>query len=96
VRMLFSPSLFLFSNDAVTTPTEIVPYYRLKHSIWSLSDNKESSCLLGQNPVNHLKHTERIEMYTLKLPRRRVQSVLHDLNLNSPLRFNYYKPWFMA
>jgi hypothetical protein len=28
---------------AVTTPPEIIPYYRLNHSIWSLSDNKESS-----------------------------------------------------
>jgi hypothetical protein len=29
---------------AVTTPPEIIPYYRLNHSIWSLSDNKEASC----------------------------------------------------
>jgi hypothetical protein len=28
---------------AVTTPSEIIPYYRLNHSIWSLSDNKEAS-----------------------------------------------------
>jgi hypothetical protein len=27
----------------VTTPPEIISYYRLNHSIWSLSDNKESS-----------------------------------------------------
>jgi hypothetical protein len=27
----------------VTTPPEITPHYRLNHSIWSLSDNKESS-----------------------------------------------------
>jgi hypothetical protein len=27
----------------VTTPPEIIPYYRLNHSIWSLSDNKETS-----------------------------------------------------
>jgi hypothetical protein len=27
----------------VTTPPEIIPYYHLNHSIWSLSDNKESS-----------------------------------------------------
>jgi hypothetical protein len=27
----------------VTTPPEIIPYYRLNHSIWSLNDNKESS-----------------------------------------------------
>jgi hypothetical protein len=27
----------------VTTPLEIILYYRLNHSIWSLSDNKESS-----------------------------------------------------
>jgi hypothetical protein len=29
---------------AVTTPPEIILYYRLIHSIWSLSDNKEVSC----------------------------------------------------
>jgi hypothetical protein len=29
--------------DFVTTPPEIIPYYRLNHSIWSLSDNKEAS-----------------------------------------------------
>jgi hypothetical protein len=28
---------------SVTTPPEIFPYYRLNHSIWSLSDNKEVS-----------------------------------------------------
>jgi hypothetical protein len=28
---------------SVTTPPEIIPYYRLNHSIWSLSDNKEAS-----------------------------------------------------
>jgi hypothetical protein len=28
----------------VTTPPEIIPYYRLNHSLWSLSDNKEISC----------------------------------------------------
>jgi hypothetical protein len=27
----------------VTTPSEIIPYYHLNHSVWSLSDNKESS-----------------------------------------------------
>jgi hypothetical protein len=27
----------------VTTPSEIIPHYRLNHSLWSLSDNKESS-----------------------------------------------------
>jgi hypothetical protein len=27
----------------VTTPSEIIPYYHVNHSIWSLSDNKESS-----------------------------------------------------
>jgi hypothetical protein len=27
----------------VTTPPEIILYYRLNYSIWSLSDNKESS-----------------------------------------------------
>jgi hypothetical protein len=28
---------------SVTTPSEIISYYRLSHSICSLSDNKESS-----------------------------------------------------
>jgi hypothetical protein len=27
----------------VTTPSKIIPYYHLNHSIWSLSNNKESS-----------------------------------------------------
>jgi hypothetical protein len=31
------------SKTGVTTPSEIIPYYRLDRSIWSLSDNKESS-----------------------------------------------------
>jgi hypothetical protein len=35
-------SLYL-SSLYVTTPSEIILYYRLNHSIWSLSDNKESS-----------------------------------------------------
>jgi hypothetical protein len=30
-------------GDGVTTPPKIIPYYRPNHSIWSLSDNKESS-----------------------------------------------------
>jgi hypothetical protein len=37
----------IFANaftSIVTTPSERIPYYRLNHSIWSLSDNKESSC----------------------------------------------------
>jgi hypothetical protein len=29
--------------DDVTTPPEIIPYYRLNHSFWSLSNNKEVS-----------------------------------------------------
>jgi hypothetical protein len=27
----------------VTTPSEIIPYYRLNYCFWSLSDNKEAS-----------------------------------------------------
>jgi hypothetical protein len=44
-------------SNTVTTPSEIIPYYHLNHSIWSLSDNKESFCwvLPSQSPVNHLK-----------------------------------------
>jgi hypothetical protein len=30
-------------REIVTTPPEIILYYRLNHSIWSLSDNKEAS-----------------------------------------------------
>jgi hypothetical protein len=47
----------------VTTSSEIISYYRLNHCIWSLSDNKESSCWVfpGLRPVNHLKPTERVE-----------------------------------
>jgi hypothetical protein len=30
-------------TEPVTTPPEIIPYYRLNHSIWSLSNNKEGS-----------------------------------------------------
>jgi hypothetical protein len=43
-------------TKSVTTPLEIIPYYCLNHSIWSLSDNKEVSrwVLSGQRPVNHL------------------------------------------
>jgi hypothetical protein len=32
-----------FSSSFVTTPSEIIPYYCLNHSFWSLSDNKEST-----------------------------------------------------
>jgi hypothetical protein len=61
----------------VTTLTEIIPSYRLNHSIWSLSDNKESSrwVLPGLRPVNHLK-TQRGSNVCIKLPWRRVQSAL--------------------
>jgi hypothetical protein len=33
-----------FLEVVVTIPPEIILYYRLNHSIWSLSDNKEASC----------------------------------------------------
>jgi hypothetical protein len=39
-----SPPRLASPATAVTTPPEIIPYYRLNHSIWSLSDNKEASC----------------------------------------------------
>jgi hypothetical protein len=66
----------------VTTPSEIIPYYRLNHSIGSLSDNKESSrwVLSGLHPVNHLK-TQRGSNVCIKLPWRRVQSAL-QINTN--------------
>jgi hypothetical protein len=34
---------WITDNNIVTTPPEIISYYRLNHSIWSLSDNKEVS-----------------------------------------------------
>jgi hypothetical protein len=69
---------------SVTTPSEIIPYYRLNHSFWSSSDNKESSrwVLPGLHPVNHLE-TQRGSNVCIKLPRRRVQSAL-QINIKSP------------
>jgi hypothetical protein len=32
----------ILGETGVTTPSEIIPYYHLNHSMWSLSDNKES------------------------------------------------------
>jgi hypothetical protein len=34
---------FRYRAVIVTTPPEIISYYRLNHSIWSLSNNKEAS-----------------------------------------------------
>jgi hypothetical protein len=53
----------------VTTPPEIIPYCRLNHSIWSLSDNKEASrwVLPGSHPVNHLE-TQRGSNECIKTP----------------------------
>jgi hypothetical protein len=69
----------------VTTPSEIILYYRLNHSIWSLSDNKESSrwVLSGLHLVNHLK-SQTGSNVCIKLPRRRVQSAL-QINTNLPV-----------
>jgi hypothetical protein len=69
----------------VTTPSEIILYYRLNHSIWSLSDNKESSrwVLPGLHLVNHLK-SQTGSNVCIKLPRRRVQSAL-QINTNLPV-----------
>jgi hypothetical protein len=57
------------ARGGVTTPSEIIPYYRLNHSIWSLSDNKELSrwVLPGLRSVNHLK-TQRGSNVCLKTP----------------------------
>jgi hypothetical protein len=76
------PKQRLGTSVTVTTPFEIIPYYRLNHSIWSLSDKKESSrwVLLGLRSVITWKHRED-RMYALKLPRRRVQSAL-QINTN--------------
>jgi hypothetical protein len=67
----------------VTTPSKIIPYYRLNHSIWSLSDNRETShwVLSGLHPVNHLE-TQRGSNVCIKLPWKRVQSAL-QINIKS-------------
>jgi hypothetical protein len=39
----YLPRTEVSGRSIVTTPSEIIPYYRLNHSIGSLSDNKESS-----------------------------------------------------
>jgi hypothetical protein len=78
------------SHYGVTTPSEIIPYYHLNHSIWSLSDNKEPSrwVLPGLHPVNHLG-IQRGSNICIKLPWRRVQSAL-QINTNVPVGSNYY------
>jgi hypothetical protein len=83
VNHVFSINLItLVHMDAlistVTTPSVIIPYYRLNHSIWSLSDNKESSRLsvVGFTPGKSLETHREDRTYALKLPRRRVQSAL--------------------
>jgi hypothetical protein len=43
VTMLASDHGGLLSFAGVTTPSEIISYYHLNHSVWSLSDNRESS-----------------------------------------------------
>jgi hypothetical protein len=79
---------------AVTTPPEIIPYYRINHSIWSLSNNKEISrwMLPGLHPVNHLE-SQRGSKVCIKLPRRRVRSALLS-NTSLPVGSNYYKPLY--
>jgi hypothetical protein len=42
-RALFFGASWFFKRRFVTTPPEVIPCYRLNHSIWSLSDNKEVS-----------------------------------------------------
>jgi hypothetical protein len=63
----------------VTTPPEIIPYYRLNHSIWSLSDNKEASrrVLSGLHPVNHLE-TQRESNVCIKTPTKESPECLTD------------------
>jgi hypothetical protein len=70
---------------SVTAPPEIISYYRLNHSIRSLSDNKESShwVLPGLHPVNQLE-TQRGSNVCIKLPRRRVQRAL-QINTQLPV-----------
>jgi hypothetical protein len=42
-RLVRRGSMEVTQSEIVTTPPEIIPYYFLNHSIWSLSDNKEVS-----------------------------------------------------
>jgi hypothetical protein len=75
----------------VTTPSEIIPYYLLNHSIWSLSNNKESSrwVLLGLRPVNHLK-TQRGSNVCIKTPTKESPECLTNEH-QIPCRVHYYK-----
>jgi hypothetical protein len=66
----FAHSLAILASFLlVTTPPEIISYYRLNQSIWSLSDNKEVSrwVLSGLHPVNHLE-TQRGSNVCIKTP----------------------------
>jgi hypothetical protein len=81
----------------VTTLSDIIPYCHLNHSIWSLSDNKESSrwVLSGLRLVNHFK-TQRGSNVCIKTPTKEGPECLHRLIPNSPLGVHYYKPLFMT
>jgi hypothetical protein len=75
----------------VTTPPEIIPYYRLNHSIWSLSDNKKASrwVLPGLHPVNHLE-TQRGSNECIKTPSKESPECLTNYP-SHPRRGHYYK-----
>jgi hypothetical protein len=74
----------------VTTPSEIIPYYRLNHSIWLVSDNKESSrwVLSGLHQVNHLK-TQRGSNVCIKTPTKESPECLTNQH-QIPHRVHYY------
>jgi hypothetical protein len=79
------------ASVVVTTPPEIIPYYRLDHSIWSLSDNKEASrwVLPGLHPVNHLE-TQRGPNECIKTPTKESPECLTSYP-SHPHRGHYYK-----
>jgi hypothetical protein len=91
--VLHSPCLFLKDTfgDSVTTPPGIIPYYRLNHSIWSLSDNKEASrwVLPGLHPENHLE-THRGSNECIKTPTKESPECLTNYPWH-PRRGHYYK-----
>jgi hypothetical protein len=78
-----------YSKVFVTTPSEIIPYYRLNHSIWS--NNKESShwVLLGLHPVNHLT-TQRGSNICIKTPTKESPELPYKL-ISNRRRVHYYK-----
>jgi hypothetical protein len=84
-------TVMITREPTVTTPPEIIPYYRLNHCIWSLSDNKEASrwVLPGLHPVNHLE-TQRGSSECIKSPTKKSPECLTNYP-SHPRRAHYYK-----